>query len=256
MSNGRHSFIAFYPSDWRAGTAHMGWTMKAVYHEICCYNWDKAEPMPAARLRVMLMSLPEGGEIVDALVGDGTLIRDSNGSIHSPRALGEAQKAFELWEKKSSGGRAKRGGGKTHGRELEESCQDSSTEPEPSFSVGKPTDTAQAVVDPIKELFDLGIAVLTATGLDEKRARSLIGKWRKNEKSDGAVLAGLIDAKQKNISDPVPWLEARFAGASKWVSASGYEYRGTDEQVMREAERRHDMATYWSVKSAIEAKKK
>jgi hypothetical protein len=33
----------------------------------------------------------------------------------------------------------------------------------------------------------------------------------------------------------------------KYVSKTGYEYRGTEEQVMREAQRRGDNDTYWQV---------
>jgi len=41
------------------------------------------------------------------------------------------------------------------------------------------------------------------------------------------------------------------AGGAKYVSASGYEYRGSNEQILREAERRNDMDTYWRVKVAM-----
>jgi hypothetical protein len=156
MANGRHSYIAFYPSDWTGGTAHMGWTMKAVYHAICCYTWDKVEPMPAARLRVMLMTLPDGHEIVDALVDEGALVRDSTGAVHSPRALEEAEKALDLWERKSAGGRARRGTGKRDGREQEDSSTEPEPEPEPDSlpdgKEGSPSETRQSVVDAWNEM--------------------------------------------------------------------------------------------------------
>jgi hypothetical protein len=37
----------------------------------------------------------------------------------------------------------------------------------------------------------------------------------------------------------------------KYVSASGHEYRGDVEAVIREAERRNDMATYWKAKGDL-----
>lgn len=103
--------------------------------------------------------------------------------------------------------------------------------------------------DPLKEMFNLGVAILTSTGVTEKQARSLIGKWRKS-KGEAAVIQALIDARSKAVSNPVEWLEMRLK-TSKWVSKSGYEYRGSDEDVLREADRRNDMDTYWSVKSHI-----
>lgn len=100
--------------------------------------------------------------------------------------------------------------------------------------------------DPVKALFDTGVSLLTAAGQTEKQARSLIGKWRKG-RSDGDVLTALIDCRARAISNPVEWLQKRFGGV-KFVSASGYEYRGSDSEIMREAERRGDMATFWAVK--------
>lgn len=103
--------------------------------------------------------------------------------------------------------------------------------------------------DPVKVLFDAGVSLLTAAGQSEKQARSLIGKWRKG-RSDGDVLTALIDCRARAISNPVEWLQKRFGGV-KYVSASGYEYRGTDRDVMREAERRADWATYHAAKEQL-----
>lgn len=105
--------------------------------------------------------------------------------------------------------------------------------------------------DPLKAVFDLGVQILVAAGQTEKQARSLIGKWRKG-RSDGDVLTALIDCRARNISNPVEWLQKRFGGV-KHVSASGYEYRGSDRDIMREAERRGDMATFWAVKGQVDA---
>lgn len=110
-------------------------------------------------------------------------------------------------------------------------------------------ETGGEAADPVKDLFDLGVSILMASGTPEKQARSLLGKWRKG-KSDAEVLAALLDCRARSISNPVEWLEARFKTA-KWVSASGYEYRGSDKDVLREAERRGDNDTYWRVKSAM-----
>lgn len=108
--------------------------------------------------------------------------------------------------------------------------------------------------DPVKELFDLGVSILVSSGQTEKQARSLLGMWRKSSgggsKGDAEVLVGLMECRAKLISDPVEWLTKRFQPA-KWVSKSGYEYRGSDSDVLKEAERRGDMDTYWSVKGAM-----
>jgi hypothetical protein len=91
---------------------------------------------------------------------------------------------------------------------------------------------AEPPADPIKEVFDLGVSILTESGCPEKQARSLIGKWRAGGKNDGPVLVALLECRNKSISEPVEWLTKRLQ-AAKWVSKGGYEYRGSDSDVMR-----------------------
>lgn len=57
--------------------------------------------------------------------------------------------------------------------------------------------------DPVKEFFDLGIAILTAAGHSERSARGLLGKLRK-AKSDPEAAALLVAAKA--TSDPAAYL--------------------------------------------------
>lgn len=111
-------------------------------------------------------------------------------------------------------------------------------------------DTGRA--DPVKEMFDLGVSLLTTTGTPEKQARSLLGKWKKT-KGDAEVIQALLDCRNRNIAEPVEWLEKRFKGA-RYISKSGYEYRGSDEQILKECERRGDNDTYWAVKSAMKTR--
>ena len=118
-----------------------------------------------------------------------------------------------------------------------------------TYSVSNETGCA----DPVKQVFDLGVGILMAHGETERSARSLIGKYRK-AKSDGEVLTALLECRAKAISNPVEWLEKRLQGA-RWVSKSGYEYRGSDEDVLRQAEKRHDMDTYWAVHRVLRDRK-
>jgi hypothetical protein len=107
-------------------------------------------------------------------------------------------------------------------------------------------ETANGVRDPLKELFDNGVSLLIESGVAERRARSLIGAWRKGGR-DGEVAVAIGEARAKGITDPVEWLSARLKTA-RFISPSGYQYRGSPEQIEREAERRADWGTYWAVK--------
>lgn len=105
MAEGRHSYVAFYPSDWVGGTARMNRMQRSVYFDICCYNWDKAAECPPSDLALMLGDLENWQSIVDLLVSAGKLYRTPDGSVGSTKAMAEAEKAFALWEKKSKGGK-------------------------------------------------------------------------------------------------------------------------------------------------------
>lgn len=113
------------------------------------------------------------------------------------------------------------------------------------LSDGKPS--AEGSGDPVKDLFDLGVSILTSAGSTEKQARSLIGKWRAGGKNDAKVLVALLECRTKLISEPVEWLTKRLKPAS-YVSPSGYEYRGDLDAIIRESEKRADWGTHWAAK--------
>jgi hypothetical protein len=112
MAINRHSYVGFYPSDWLAGTARMTRLHKSVYFDVCCYIWDQNRPCPASELPLMLGDLPGWRDYVNDLVEAGKLTRAEDGSLSNERAAQEAEKAFDLWTRKSSGGR--KGAAKTN----------------------------------------------------------------------------------------------------------------------------------------------
>lgn len=73
------------------------------------------------------------------------------------------------------------------------------------------SDETGASADPVKELFDLGVSLLKSQGHNERQARSIIGNWRKG-RSPGDVVAALVDAKTRSISNLVEWMPKRLNG--------------------------------------------
>ncbi len=61
-----------------------------------------------------------------------------------------------------------------------------------------------AAEDPVKVLFDLGVSLLTGTGVRERQARSLVGKWR--GKIGDEALAGILMGATR-ASEPVAYIE-------------------------------------------------
>jgi uncharacterized protein YdaU (DUF1376 family) len=113
-------------------------------------------------------------------------------------------------------------------------------------SVDKSTGQSPAS-DLVKDLFDLGVAILVEAGSAEKEARSLIGKWKKS-RGEVEVMKALLECRRQEIASPVEWLTKRLQ-QSRYVSPSGYEYRGSIDDVIRESEKRADWGTYWKAKA-------
>lgn len=61
--------------------------------------------------------------------------------------------------------------------------------------------------DPEKILFDNGIKILTAGGSTEAKARSLLGKWKRDHGAP-TVISALSAAKREGAIEPVAFVEA------------------------------------------------
>jgi hypothetical protein len=80
-------------------------------------------------------------------------------------------------------------------------------------SVSKDTG-ADAPIDQSKVTFSTCLAYLVDNGKDEKHARSLLGKWRRDH-GDDAVQVAVDKARAGGISDPVPYIQACLAGGGR-----------------------------------------
>ena len=101
----RHSYVQFYPSDWLAGMAFMPPMAEWLYLQICLFNWDKRAPLPPSEARLRLSRSPSWEDDLTSLIDAGKVIKTAGGGFFVERAMVEAERAFELWEKKSRGGR-------------------------------------------------------------------------------------------------------------------------------------------------------
>lgn len=68
-------------------------------------------------------------------------------------------------------------------------------------------------VDTVKAIWDLGITLLTASGQNDRAARSIVGRWRKDH-TDARVLEALLDCQARRISNPVEWMPRRLAASA------------------------------------------
>lgn len=62
-----------------------------------------------------------------------------------------------------------------------------------------------SAIDVQKAIFDTGVTILTASGRNDREARSMLGRWRK-EYSDSEVLTALSRCQVERPSEPVEWV--------------------------------------------------
>jgi len=96
----RHSYVQFYPSDWLGGMAFMPPMAEWLYLQICLYNWDKRETMPMAQAKLRLSRSPDWEADLAMLLDAGKVHRTNGGGLFVERAMVEAERAYELWERK------------------------------------------------------------------------------------------------------------------------------------------------------------
>ncbi len=101
----RHSYVQLYPSDWLAGMGFMPPLLEWLYLQVCLYNWDKAEPVPSSEHAMRFSRHTDWAADLERLIESGKVIRTRGGGLFVERAMAEARKSYELWEKKSRGGR-------------------------------------------------------------------------------------------------------------------------------------------------------
>ena len=144
---GRHSYVRFFMDDWAGGTQRMSRIIRAVYFDVCLYNWDKAVPMPEAEVMLTFSDLgSQGDDIIAALIAAGKLQRDARG-VFSPRAIAEAEYAIGQWAARSRGGQG-RAGKSDEGEQQDSSNSDGEEKPEEEQAPPvKRTFNSQSVVD-------------------------------------------------------------------------------------------------------------
>ena len=251
-------WLKFYPRDWRGDQALRACsvTARGLWIEMLCVMHE-ASPYGHLILggravsndilaRVAGLGAEECSGLIAELESAGVLSRTRKGVIYSRRMVKDnfrAEKGRKAVNKRWKEKPEKQEENGTPNRLSDTppiTQKPEARSSEDKSSGGEPP-------DPLKELFDLGVSILVSSGKTEGQARSLIGKWRKDHGPE-KVLSVLLACKTQSISNPVEWVTKSLAGSSKYVSKSGYEYRGTDEEVMRKAEIRADWDTYWTIK--------
>ncbi len=221
-------WFKFYPTDWRqdpclriCSLAARGlWIeMIALMHQSSPYGHLLVSDLsPTDAQLAALVGCPS--EQVPHLLGEleaaGVFSRTRSGVIYSRKMTRMQKKAA------TARNNGRKGGNPTLGKQTENPALDNpevNPEVKPqklearSQNISIPNGMGDAAEIFTKEVFDRGVAYLGRSGVAERQARALIGKWRKDA-DDAQVFSALAEANRNGVTDPVAWITARLTKAT------------------------------------------
>lgn len=222
-----------YHSDALAGMMPLTLEERGAYNTLLDLIYDRGGPLiDNERLLAGYMncSIRKWRMIRDELIAKRKISINRDGLITNGRAEKEIENQSKthrkLIEAGSKGGRTRAENEKKDNENnesgqatLEAGLSDPQAIPEArsqNSSVPNGTGAEAPPVDLVKLMFDDGVALLTAAGVPDRNARSLLGKWR-GQVGDDEVRLALAEARAApgGISDPVAWFTARFKAKAK-----------------------------------------
>lgn len=226
-------FYKMDPAAWDFGTANLSLEEEAAYLRIinAIHKHDAAVPDNDRILAGLFRtSTRKARALVNALVEAGKLTIE-DGKIWNDRARSDlVQRGFVTISRAESGAK----GGRTRAENAAKALKNNDAgqaiassrieENREEYTVAKATDS-NAVADPAKAVWKVGLEALSAHGVSEPKARAMIGKWRKdNPGKDAHILTAILDCGREGIVDPIPWIQARLTPkpAERFFDFSAY----------------------------------
>lgn len=234
----------FYPRDWHLDTRCLSNTAKGVYIDLISSMYARGGPLPDDETELCRLC---GCKTVRSLrpllreLIEKEKIRLIDGMLVNNRAMEEIAAAHQRIEAGRKGGKARSAAIRaeyepnTTGTQAE-TCGTIEEKQQPNLKLPSPSPPppytssnedgrlgAPQVVknhppgngkppDPVKALFDLGVALLTGTGTPEKQARSLVGKWR-GQVGDEKLASILMGANR--ATEPVAYVTKAVKDAAR-----------------------------------------
>lgn len=223
-------WMPLHVADYLKDTRHLSTVEHGAYLLMLMNAWTAGGTLPTdeRRLaRIAGLDADQWAESGEVLLAFFTL---DGGAYRHKRIDAELVRAGRLIEQKRAAGKASaeararrtEGNGRCNGRStgVERANQRRGNQSQSQCSVSKDTG-AEAPRDPVKELIDEGVALLTKDGSSQSSARSFIGKCRK-QSGDQLVRAAFRDAERLNVAEPKAWIAARLRNEGN-SSAAFYE---------------------------------
>jgi hypothetical protein len=216
-------WMKFYPQDWRAderlrlcGLAARGlWLeMLAIMHRSERYGHLLIDGRVPTDTQLALLAQAPPSEVsvlITELETSGVFSRTAKGVIYSRRMTRDHKKAEIARKNGGKGGNPKLC--KTEENPLSDNPPvKGEVKPQrPEARDSDPNGSGGTPPDPVKALFDLGVQLLTDGGMRTGQ-RSIIGAWRRDH-GDAAVMAAIVEARRRQITEPHKWIAAYLGKA-------------------------------------------
>jgi uncharacterized protein YdaU (DUF1376 family) len=205
--------IDFSPDEWLAGTVGMSAVDLGVYWQACALIYSRDGPIADDLIIRAIADDPRRiRNAIERLVARDKLQR-SGSQLSNRRCIDELQVSRRRIASAAQNGRSGgRPSNKINGVEkapgyFPEKLTINHQEEDSVSSLRSETARA-APVDALKEMFDVGVRVLTGRGVSERQARSLVGKARKDLRDDGRLMAILLSVEREAPVDAIGYFEA------------------------------------------------
>lgn len=218
--------------DYAAATAHLSFIEDAAYHRCLrrYYQDERALPGDVAQVqRLVGARTKEERQAVANVLAEFFHLEDDG--YHQSRA----DREIETYHAKADAARANgtKGGRPANRRKTNPvippvQSEKLTTPHSPlTSSEAKASGAGAPQFDPVKAMFDDGVRLLTGTGTNEKQARSLVGKWRRDH-GDEATREAIQAAYDCGITQPCEWIPKR-------LGIAGRPHETWDQRRIREA---------------------
>lgn len=212
-------FYKMDPAAWDFGTAELTLEQEAAYLRIVNATHKHRRPVPdndRVLAGLFRTSTRKARALVNALIEAGKIHEDS-GFLVNERAISDlVHRGFVSSSRAESGAK----GGRTRAERASKALENnnpsqanaSSREEKRREEITDANASDSAAVEPedfAKQLWDRGVAFLGRSGVRDRQARSLIGKWRKAY-TDTDIFNAFKDCSKAGAVEPVSWIEAKL----------------------------------------------
>lgn len=215
-------WIKFYPSDWLAGTSGLTAAERGVYITIVAMIYEKGGPVTLDYTRLgRRCGVPAGTfrRILAALLDEGKLIETDEG-LTNDRAQRELDRRKNEKVGRQTGARKTNTKRAQKTKEKQGKCERSPLrsdgaipEPEPDTEETSVSSGGEAARSDFEEaLWTHGVRFLEERGV--KRARAVIGQWRKSY-ADADIFNAFKAANRERAVEPVAFITATLQRKGK-----------------------------------------